>query len=531
MDAADILRDHDQMETERLRYDPIWDEIARLVLPRHEVFATGKREGTRPKPPDTNLYSSAGSLALDRFGAAVVWMLCPTGQRWHSLRGPDSVDGRADGPEARAYLESLRDLLFRYRQRGGFEGCFHEISVQLGAFGTGCLYVEEMPGGRVRYEAVPLSEIWVARSAWGKIDKVHRKYQLSARAAVQAFGDDCPPKIAEKAEKPGSTEEQFWFLHCVKPGKKGMQYASYHVDMDGKTVVREGGYRRLPYMVGRLTLAPGETYGRSPAWQVLPELRMVNAISKTALISKNRLAEPAWLTADIATGAPLRLTPNAINPGWVDPVTGRPLALPMQITGNPEAADDELDRRHETINDAFMIRLFQILVETPTMTATEVLERAREKAALMSPTMGRLQSEILEPMIWREIDVLEESGVLEDELGPIPEELLGGPWRIDYESTLARDMRADDATAITRTIEQLAGIAQLRPEIYDAFDLELAAVELAKANGMPAKLMRTPEQIKALQAERIQAAQTAQLVEAMPAVTDAARAANEIGVM
>ena len=48
---------------------------------------------------------------------------------------------------------------------------------------------------------------------------------------------------------------------------------------------------------------------------------------------------------------------------------------------------------------------------------------------------------------------------------------------------------------------------------------------------MPAKLMRTPEQIKALQAERIQAAQTAQLVEAMPAVTDAARAANEIGVM
>ena len=35
------------------------------------------------------------------------------------------------------------------------------------------------------------------------------------------------------------------------------------------------------------------------------------------------------------------------------------------------------------INDAFLVTLFQILTETPEMTATEVIERTREKGALL----------------------------------------------------------------------------------------------------------------------------------------------------
>ena len=46
------------------------------------------------------------------------------------------------------------------------------------------------------------------------------------------------------------------------------------------------------------------------------------------------------------------------------------------------------------------------------MTATEVLERAREKGALLAPTMGRQQSEALGPMIEREIDILVECGLM-----------------------------------------------------------------------------------------------------------------------
>lgn len=533
--AADILRDQQQLETQRTNYEAVWSEIARLVLPRHDLFNQGTQESSKPRPIDTSLYDSTGMLALDKFGAAVVWMLAPPGKRWHTLSGPKSPLAQSDGPRAKRWLEAVRDILFEQRERGGFNSAFHEVAVSLGAFGTGCLFVEAS-GGRVRYESVSLSEVFAAQSAWGVVDKVHRRYQLSLRQAVQEFGEALPAKLRDRSER--EPHEKAWFLHCVKPrmegrgqqGAKGMAYASYHVAIDEKAIVRESGYRRMPYMIGRMTLAPGEIYGRSPAWQSLPEMRMVNRISKSSLMARNRAAEPPLLAAELNHGSAPRLTPNAINYGWIDPATGRPLMMPMPAGADIGAIDEELAQRRGSINDAFGVRLFQILVEAPTMTATEVLERAREKAALMAPTMGRLQNELLHPMIWRELDILDNLGVLEDEVGPMPEELGAGPWSIEYESTLARDMAADDAVAITRTIEQLAGIAQVRPEVYDAINLDLAARELAKANGMPAKLLRTDEELKALGEQRTQAAQAQQLAAALPAVTDAARAASEIGM-
>jgi hypothetical protein len=64
------------------------------------------------------------------------------------------------------------------------------------------------------------------------------------------------------------------------------------------------------------------------------------------------------------------------------------------------------------INDSFLVTLFQILIDSPQMTATEVLQRAQEKGALLSPTMGRQQSEFLGPTIERELDVLAQQGMI-----------------------------------------------------------------------------------------------------------------------
>jgi hypothetical protein len=72
-------------------------------------------------------------------------------------------------------------------------------------------------------------------------------------------------------------------------------------------------------------------------------------------------------------------------------------------TGNIAVGEKMMEMEKAIIHDAFLITLFQILVDTPQMTATEVLERAREKGMLLAPTAGRLQAEFLGPMIEREI--------------------------------------------------------------------------------------------------------------------------------
>src|SRR4029077_1707786 len=95
------------------------------------------------------------------------------------------------------------------------------------------------------------------------------------------------------------------------------------------------------------------------------------------------------------------------------------------------------------IGDAFLVTLFQILTETPQMTATEVIERTNEKGILLAPTVGRQQSEYLGPMIERELDVLGAQGLLP----PMPPRLkeAKGEYQVVYTSPFSRAMRAQEA--------------------------------------------------------------------------------------
>jgi hypothetical protein len=146
-----------------------------------------------------------------------------------------------------------------------------------------------------------------------------------------------------------------------------------------------------------------ETYGRSPAMQVLPALKTLNAEKTTFLKVGHRAADPTLLTYDDGLVDPT-MKPGAINKGGMS-AEGKPL-IGILPTGQIQVTKEMMDEERSLINDAFLVTLFQILTETPTMTATEVIERTNEKGILIAPTVGRQQSEYLGPLIHRELDLL-----------------------------------------------------------------------------------------------------------------------------
>jgi hypothetical protein len=146
-----------------------------------------------------------------------------------------------------------------------------------------------------------------------------------------------------------------------------------------------------------------ETYGRSPAMQVLPALKTLNAEKATFLKVGHRAADPTLLTYDDGLVDPT-MKPGAINKGGMS-AEGKPL-IGILPTGQIQVTKEMMDEERSLINDAFLVTLFQILTETPTMTATEVIERTNEKGILIAPTVGRQQSEYLGPLIHRELDLL-----------------------------------------------------------------------------------------------------------------------------
>jgi hypothetical protein len=295
---------------------------------------------------------------------------------------------------------------------------------------------------------------------------------------------------------------------------KGMAYSSYYLSMEGGKIIEEGGYNTFPYAISRYEQAPGEVYGRSPAMAVLPSIKTLNEEKKTVLKQGHRAVDPILLVHDDGIIDTFSLKPGSLNAGGIT-ADGRPLVQALQV-GNISIGKDLMDDERMIINDAFLVNLFQILTETNQMTATEVMERAREKGILLAPTLGRQQSEYLGPMIDREVDILSRQGILP----PMPRLLLEaqGDYTVQYDSPLSRAQRAEEASGLMRTVEmalQVVNVTQSMESI-DHFNWDIIIPEISQIQGVPTRWMKSLETVAAIRDERAQAAQEQQQMQAAP---------------
>jgi hypothetical protein len=80
-------------------------------------------------------------------------------------------------------------------------------------------------------------------------------------------------------------------------------------------------------------------------------------------------------------------------------------------------------------------------------------------------------------------------------------------------------MKADQGVGLLRTIEALGPLAGVDPAVMDVFNPDEIAPGLAEINGVPAKWIRSKDELDALRQGRAQAQQAAQAAAALPAVT------------
>lgn len=524
--AVDILRDHAAMKSQRFQFDTTNQRIADLIWPASSLFLT--RDLVQGQRRDQFTFDSTGSIALGRFAAAVESIITPRTQRWHTLAANDYELAKL--PSVKRYCEAWTDILFkaRYAPRSGFTYATGETYQSLGAFGNGCIFLDEQIGRDLRYKSLFVGEVWFATDFSGRIDRVHREFTLTARQAKQQFGDELPDPIARAAEK--SPEQEFEFLHCVKPRAgmdsnrrdyRGMPWASYYVAQMHNEVINEGGYRTMPYLCSRFTTAPRETYGRGPASMVLPTLNTINEQAKTLLRAGQRAVDPPIMTVDDDALETFNLKSSAINRGFLGP-DGTPLAVPFNSGANVPMGLDFVQDSRQVINDAFFVTLFQILVEQPAMTATEALLRAQEKGELLGPNVGRQQTELLDPMIERELDLLSRVPGLGPEMPPELQEA-GGLLSIRYTSPLDKLQRSGEGAAILRWLETMTPIEQLKPgTIEGVINITRLGRELADIQGVPERVLLDEQEEAEVVDSQAQMEQAQMLLAAAPVAGKAA---------
>lgn len=542
--AVDVQYHVKRLDTlRRLRYnwDSHWEETAKRLIPAHvsTFFSRGRNWTQGEKNTTTSMYDATGALALGRFQSVIESLATPRQSMWHRIVPQE--DALRKNRRVMLYLENLNKLLFRerYRPSANFTPQWQKTLNSYGAYGNGVMWVDQNDNpnvGGLRYRNLHLGGCYFAENHQGVVDTMYREFTMKPRQIVQMFQHDgnIPKSVVEAVANANRMDDDFDIIHAVYPrmdssgiGPETMPWASVYIFKKEQHVLREGGYVSLPAIIARYMQYAGEDYGRGPAQMVLPSLKLLDEQKKTVIKQGNRVVDPVLLTHDDGMIGVFSLRPGAINAGGVS-ADGRPLVHTLP-TGDLAVADKMMEMERETINDAFLISLFQILVDTPRMTATEAIERAREKGMLIAPTAGRLQDETLSPMIEREIDVLAAQGRFPE---PPPELIeAGGGYDVEYESPMARLARAESASGFARSLEMVTNVASVTQDIglFDHFNFDHAVPELNEINGVPVSWTSSPEEVAAKRKARQEQMQTAQMVENAAGLASALKAGADVG--
>lgn len=535
-----IAQQMSEMMSRRKNWDSHWQEISERMWPEQsKLFNTYPHYQTVGEKRNEELYDITAAQALTRFTSIAESLLSPRTQIYHRMAPSDPL--LETDIEAKQWFDAVNRVIFkhRYAPAANFSAQNQLSYKSLGAYGNTDMFIDQLQGERgLRYKSVHMSQVYFRENYQGIVDTVGRQFAMTPRQALQKFGDKAPQKIKDVHGIPSKSNADFLFWHWVEPREPdperkdamGFPYASVWVFVEDHSVIDEGGYRTFPHITSRWEQVPGEVYGRSLAMLALPAVKTLNEEKKTVIKQGHRTVDPVLLLADDGVIGQFSLKPGAQNFGGMSS-EGRPLVGTLP-TGNLAAGIEMMEMERADIKSVFMLDLFQILVETPTRTATEVLELVKEKGMFIAPTIGQ-QEEYLANIVDRELDLLMDMG----QIPPIPDVVLeaGAEYKLVYDSPLSRTQRAEQASGFLRTVETALNLAAQTGDMssLDHFNMDVIIPELADIQGVPARWLKTKKAIEEMRAQRQAEQEQANAITAAPgaaAMTKAAVAAEEAGV-
>jgi hypothetical protein len=530
--ADTIIRRQEGLAAERGLLEAQWQEIAELVRPMRADFTISRMAGEKRQQ---RIFDATPGAAADNLAAGLWGMITNSANSWFGLSHP--VEELDRDESVRLWMdEAARRMRNAFAANGQrFYAKALELYLDEVSFGTAVFYVDEMPDGSgLFFSCRHLAECFIAENAHEKVDTLYRRFFFTARQAYGLWGERAGENVVRCCEK--EPERKFAFIHAVTPrddynprrtlDPRGKPFRSCYVNVETRALVQESGYYEFPYQVARWSTASRSAYGDSPAMLALPDIKMLNAMSKTTIVAAQKVADPPILTVDERGLRGARTTPGGFIYSGLDKL-GNPRYRPLETNANVGLGLEMEQQRRQAIKEAFYGSLL-LMVAQPNMTAAEWLGRQEEKLRLMGPHLGRIQSEFLDPLIDRVFALMVRAGKF-----PEPPEILRRhpEIKVDYVSPLARAQKASEGAAIVRTFEALAPIGAANPDVYDNFDGDQVAQLLADAYGLPAKAVRDPKRVAQVRQQKSQAAQMATLAQAAPGLGRAMKDVTQAGAI
>lgn len=506
--AAAIIKAFEAAKADRARFEPKWRECFDHSFPlRSQGWDGTNFDSSSSNAKQAELLDSTATEAGINLASNVCGGVTPANGRWFDL----DVDGST--PDERAWLSEAATSVWTNIHAANFDSAGFECALDMVAAGWFALYIDsDRERGGFHFEQWPISQVFGAASKpGGAIDKVYRRFFMTAEQAVNEFGEErvsAGVRTAAQRQSP----EQFEFIHAIYPRStyavgaklaRNLPIASCHIEVATKHIVRERGYHEMPVVVPRWELIPNSVYGSGPMAKALPDIKMVNKVRRMELQAAALAISGMWAVKNDGVVNPHTLK---VGPGKVI-VTNDPAnnIKPLLTGADFNVAWTTEERAQAQIRRALMADQLQAQ-DGPQMTATEIHVRVDMIRKLLGPVYGRMQAEYLKPLIDRCFGIMYRAGAL----GAAPDSLQGRVFHTKYISPFARAQKLDDVASTERYLQTVTLLAEADPEAADMVDRDEALRVIGEGVGVPARVIPSTKAIAKKRADRLAAQQQAQ---------------------
>lgn len=356
-------------------------------------------------------------------------------------------------------LEQVTDVMFSYVHASNFDTSANETLLDLG-IGTGVMLCLEGNTQRpLNYVPVSIVQVAIEEGPWGSVSGVYRKHVVKVENIVGQWRD-AKGKIPQKwlddvRDNPKAERELIEATYLVDYGDGTADEVWCYDVVEAKDDVRlvKRLYATNPWLTPRWLKLPGESYGRGPVVQALPDAKTLNKI--TELLLRNAALEISGVYTGVEDGI---LNPNTaqIIPGAIIPVASNggargPSLMALQRSGAFDLAMLKIETYQAHIKRMMFDRALPP-DEGPVRSATEIIARIKELARDIGAPFGRLHSEFLVPWVRNTLAILASRGLVPDI------EIDGVNVQVQVISPLAQEQNIADVEIVVRWLSILGSL-------------------------------------------------------------------------
>ena len=528
-----------------------WRELADYFLPRRYKWIVTPNQQARGSPINQHILDSTGVICARNLASGLVSGKSSPTRPWFKLR-VGTVDSTTTSPTS-LWLAECERILYLIFAESNFYNSIAQFYFDLVIFGTAVMLIYEDFDNVINCINPCAGEYYIDIDGKYRPTIFYREFTLTVSATVNEFGyDQCSESIRSLYDDPGGANltRELIIAHSIEPNDDGraaefgfsdrFKFRELYWEWGGSAspqgsnyqpqgFLRKKGYFDMPNICCRWDLVSNDPYGRSPGMDALPDQKQCQLETRRKAQAIDKMVNPP-LVADVQ----LKNEPASLLPGGMTYVqgfttSGKPGIASVYDTKFPvQEITEDLTEVKQRLAKTFFNDVLMTASQYETrsnVTAVEWNMRKSESLVALGPALDRIDYEGLSPVIDRVFGIAVRAGILP----PAPQEVQGKMVNIQYVSMLKQAQDATAASGIESLLKMGGELVAVKPDAMDNIDVDYSLDKFSALQNNDPKLIRSPEALAQIRADRQKQEQAAQQAEIAEKLSKGA--ANLSGIM